>query len=132
MQVAGHPGEITRDVFVAHDGVDLRNRREPRIPRGLRVIAAESVDELAEPRVGDHRQMRAGMRGVVLDGFVAFEDRHRPSRPRQQVRSGQPGNAGADDDDVGLSSTFQSRQARQGGRVHPMRLRPGLMLHPCS
>jgi hypothetical protein len=49
MQVAGHPREITRNVFIAHDAVDLRDCGEPRVPRGLRVIAAESVDELAEP-----------------------------------------------------------------------------------
>ena len=113
MKIAGNPRKIARDVLVPHDGVDPGDRRQARVPHGLRVVAAEPVDELAEPRVGHHRQVRACVAGVSLNGIVPVEDGDGSAGLRQQVRRRQPRDPGADDHDVHVLVAFEPGKARQ-------------------
>jgi hypothetical protein len=54
VQVTRDPREVARDVRLSDDRVDLRDRREPRVPHGLRVIAAEGLHEIGKPPIRDH------------------------------------------------------------------------------
>ncbi len=86
VQVGRDPRVVARDAFLANDGVDLSERGEPGIPRGLRVVAAEPIDQRAQPLVGHHREVRARIGCVVLDDTVALEHDDRLPRLCEQVR----------------------------------------------
>ena len=58
---------------------------QPRVPRRLRVILAEILDEIGEARVGDARQVRGGMRAVGAHAAIALDQRHREARALQQI-----------------------------------------------
>ena len=54
---------------------DLRDRGEAGVPDRLRVVAAEAPHELAQSRVGHHREVRAGVARIDLPAPRTFEQR---------------------------------------------------------
>ncbi len=82
------PLEIGADIVLASNGVDLRDRRETRIPYGLRVIPTEPLDERGQTSVRDHRQMRTCVPGVGRGAPIAFEEYDALTRLGQEIRGG--------------------------------------------
>ena len=98
--VAGHPRPLAVDLFVADDAIDLLDGGEAGVPHRLGVIAAEVLHQLGQIRVGHAGDVRR--RQARVDAAAAPRDRspRRAAGALQQVGGGQPGDAGADDDDV--------------------------------
>ena len=75
-------------------------------------VAAERVHQLAEARVGDHRQVRGGVAGVDLAQLRALEHDHALAGRRQQVGGGQAGDAAAHDDHVRVLVVIERPEGR--------------------
>ena len=121
MQIRRHPLEAARDPFGAHELVNLRDCREPCIPRRARVIAAERVDELAEAGVGHRGQVRRRVPGVATPQAIAIEQRHRATGGLEQIRGSNTDDTAADDADVDANVAVEPVQHRERDRVLPVR-----------
>ena len=86
VQIAGHPLEPAGDLLGAYDRVDLRDRREPRVPHRLRVIAAEMRARSVSRCVDDHRQVRARVAGVDLRAAFPLDHATFPPPPADRPR----------------------------------------------
>jgi hypothetical protein len=86
MDVPWHPGVFAGDLLGTHDRINLGDGGQARVPDGLRVVVAERGYQLRQPRIRDHRQVRAGVARIDRGAPVALEDGDRASRGRQQVR----------------------------------------------
>ena len=128
VEVPIDPLEARVDLVLADDLVNRRDRGEPRVPDGLRVVASEPLDELGEARVGHHRQVRAGMPRVGHRAAIAFEHDDAFAGLREQVGRGETGHPAADDDDVGLGIVGELGKLRKRRRRRPVRC--GVMI--CS
>ena len=74
--------------------VDLIDRREPGVPDRLRVIAAEVLYQLGKVEVGDAGDVRGRAAVSTPPQRLALDQRRPSSRAFEQVRGGQPGDAG--------------------------------------
>ena len=115
VEVAVHPLERAVDFVLAGNLVNLGNRGTPGVPRRLRVRPAEALHELLQPRVRDHRQMRARVSGIDLRAAAALEQHDRAPRRGEQIGGREPSDAAADDDDVGVGLVFERRERRNRG-----------------
>ncbi len=73
VEVPIHPLETRVDVVLANGLVNRGNGGEPRIPDRLRMSASKPFHEVAQTRVGHHRQVRAGVSRVDRGTTIAFE-----------------------------------------------------------
>jgi hypothetical protein len=128
VQVSVDPLEAGVDRMLADDVVNRRDRSQPRVPDRLRVVAPEPRDEFGQARIGHHRQVGAGMPGVGRRAAIPFEHHHPFAGLCQQVRRAEAGDAGSDDDDIGLRVLRQPRKLGErrrrlpvGGRVAVIR-----------
>ena len=121
MKVAVHPLEAGVDVVLANDVVNRGDRGEPRVPDRLRMGASESFHQLAEARVGHHRQVRAGMSGVGRGTTATFEHDDAFAGLREEVGGREAGDPAADDDHVGVGIVGQLGELRKRGGRRPVR-----------
>ena len=87
VQVPVHPLEARVDLVLADDVVDLGDGGEPRVPHRLRMGASEFFHQLAEARVGHHRQVCAGMSRVGRGTTTTFEHHDACAGLREEVRA---------------------------------------------
>jgi len=100
MEVAVDPGKPV-DLVLTNGLVDRGDGRQACIPDRLRVIPPKFFDQLAHPRVGHHREVRARMSGVGHSAAVALKNGDSFPGFGQQIRRGQAGDTGSDDDHIG-------------------------------
>ncbi len=127
MEVAIDPFEAGVDAVLPHHVVDRRDRGQPGVPDGLRVVLPEPLDELAQAAVGHHREMRARVPRVDHRAATALEHDDPPAGLRQQVGRRETGHAGAHDDDVGFEILGELGERRKRGRSFPVRRRLELL-----
>ena len=78
--------------------------------------------EILQLPIGDHRQVRAGVAGVDQRAPLAIDHGDAFPRRGQQIGGGQPGDAGADDEDVDVFIALELRETREGRGIDPIRL----------
>ena len=83
--------------------------------------ASECFHQLAEPRVGHHRQVRAGMSRVGRGTTTAFEHDDAFAGLREEVGGGETGDTAADDDHIGLGVVGELGKLRKRGGRRPVR-----------
>src|SRR5579864_2363386 len=98
VKVPVHPLEARVDGVLTNDFVNRNDRDEPSVPHCLRVGASESFCQLAETRVGHHRQMSAGMSRVGRGATTTFEYDDAFAGLCEEVRGSETGDPTADDD----------------------------------
>jgi len=124
--IPANPFEVARDIVLANDRVDFRDRGQTRIPDCLRVCLAECARQLIESRVGDHRHVRGGVARVDHRAAIAFDHRNGlPSRGRE-VGRGQSDDTAANHDHVDGEIAVELRERLQRGRVSPVRQGSGM------
>ena len=115
VEVPVHPLEARVDVVLADDLVNLRDSGKPRVPHRLRMRASESFHQVAEARVGHHRQVRAGMSRVGRGTTTTFEHDDAFAGLREEVRGREAGDPTADDDHIGLGIVGELGILRERG-----------------
>ena len=121
VHVAANPRVVTVDALVLDDRVDLSQRREPCVPYRLRMIASEAVDEIGEPVVGNHREVRARVTGVDCCTSLALDHRDALAGRGQQICGGEAGDSAADDRDVHLLVAIELSKPGQRYGIEPIR-----------
>lgn len=101
--------------------MDLIERRETRIPNGLRMIAAKCPHEFGEPGVRDEGEMRSGMAGFRHPPAPALEERDLRPRLFEQLRGRDPGDARTDDYYIHVNIRVEFRERRGFGAFEPKR-----------
>ena len=115
---------------VADDLIDLRDGGQTGVPYRLGMIAAETLHQIGQPFVGDHRQVRRRVAGVNQRAARPLQYDDRLAGGAQQVRSGQPRQSTANDDDIGVLIGREPLECGHRGGVNPERFRRGCRL--CS
>jgi hypothetical protein len=98
--IPADPFEVTLNIVLANDRVDLRDRGQARIPDCLRVCLPERARQLIESRVSDHRDVRGGVARVDHRAAIAFDHRDGLPRRGREVSGGQPGDTATNHDNV--------------------------------
>ena len=113
VQIPIHPLEAGIDVMLANDVVNRADGSEPRVPHRLRMGASESFHQLAQARVGHHRQVRARMARVRRGTPAAFEHDDAFAAFREEVRRSETGDSTADDNHIGVGIVAQPGKLRE-------------------
>jgi hypothetical protein len=77
VEVAGNPSEVTGQVFLADDLVDLVDGGPTGFPCGLSMVTLEMSLELVKSGVGDVREMRGRAPGVHPATAIALQQGNR-------------------------------------------------------
>ena len=129
-QVAGDPLEIAVDLFFPDNAFDAVDCGPVAIRRQPRAGGAEQLFELAEAVVKHRRQMCRRAPGLAGGKPIRVKHNDRLSLLLQQVGGRQPGDAGADDANIGLG-VLPQRSGRRARRAL-LRSRPGLFRRDCA
>jgi hypothetical protein len=130
MQVAVDPLKARVESVLADDVIDRRDRRQSRVPDGLRMIASDPRHEFGEARVGHHRQVRARVARVGDGATTTLEHDDAHAGLGQPVRGRQSGDANADDDDIGGQILAERGELREPGGRRPVGCHPATVSPP--
>jgi hypothetical protein len=98
------------------------------------MVAAKVLDQGLEAEIGDARQVRGRHAGIHAAAAPSIDHGHLLPTALEQVGGRQPGDPGADHDDVDRQIPVERRITRHRRRVRPVGLRFELYRsgHPAS
>src|SRR6185436_10429741 len=115
------PLEATVDVLLVADRLDAIDRARVAVAREPRAVGAVQPQHLLECVVDDVRQVRGRYRRLPVADVPCVDHDDRPSLPREQVRGGQAGDAGADDAHISGGIALERFGGHRVGSVQPER-----------
>src|SRR5688500_7524448 len=127
-QVAVEPGEVAGDLLVADDALNPIDGRSMTLSRQAGALSSVQPLEMVETVIQRAHQMRGRPARLTARAWPIVDHDRALALLRQEVRRGQPRDAGADDADVSALIGRERRLPRHC-RSHPDRRRSSVISH---